>query len=256
MRLPLVSLALATVIGAAATASAQTGSSPTTHIQAGDRAYAARNPKAALAEYEAAIAADSKNVDALWKASRTAAILGEFDSGIRDSLYGNAERYARDAVEIAPKSANVQFALAHVLGLESLLYSDPQSRLPYAKEVYHAATACLQLDPKSTECAHVLGVWNAEVMRTDEGLREMAISMLGATELSHASWANAQRLLLQAIRAEPKRAVHHFDLAKVYADMGEKAKAKAEYQAVLHAPTMDYNDPHYKEEAAEALKTL
>ena len=53
---------------------------------------------------------------------------------------------------------------------------------------------------------------------------------------------------------EPKRAIHHLDLARIYRDQGKEGEAKAELQAVLDAPLRDYNDEKYKEGAREAVK--
>ena len=58
----------------------------------------------------------------------------------------------------------------------------------------------------------------------------------------------------ESVANEPNRIVHHLDLAGVYRDTGDKAKAKAEYEAVLKLPNADYNDRHYKAEADAALK--
>jgi len=55
--------------------STATAQSAVSHITAGDKEYAAKHPAEALSQYEAAIAADPKNADALWKASRTAVVL-------------------------------------------------------------------------------------------------------------------------------------------------------------------------------------
>ncbi|HEU5183827.1 MAG TPA: hypothetical protein VFU01_04605, partial [Gemmatimonadaceae bacterium] len=49
------------------------------HLTAGDSAYRALQPAAALAHYEAGIARDSTDYEALWKASRSLADLAEYD---------------------------------------------------------------------------------------------------------------------------------------------------------------------------------
>jgi hypothetical protein len=60
----------------------------------------------------------------------------------------------------------------------------------------------------------------------------------------------------ESVANEPNRVVHHLDLARIYKDRGDKAKARAEFQAVIDLPVSDFNDRHYKAEAAEALKSL
>ncbi|HEV8217848.1 MAG TPA: hypothetical protein VGP95_18480, partial [Gemmatimonadaceae bacterium] len=61
--------------GGARLASAQSAAD---HIAGGDRDHAARNAQGALAHYEAALALDSTNSDALIKAAFEAVDLGEF----------------------------------------------------------------------------------------------------------------------------------------------------------------------------------
>src|SRR4249919_313742 len=50
------------------------------HVAEGDEANAAMNAPAALHHYKAALAIDSNDYAALWKASREAVSLGEFDT--------------------------------------------------------------------------------------------------------------------------------------------------------------------------------
>jgi Tfp pilus assembly protein PilF len=60
----------------------------------------------------------------------------------------------------------------------------------------------------------------------------------------------------ESVANEPDRIVHHLDLAGVYRDMGDKAKARAQYEAVMKLPNADYNDRHYKGEADAAMRKL
>jgi hypothetical protein len=232
--------------------------SAASQIVMGDREYAALHPAVALAHYTAAIAVAPNSVDALWKASRASETLGEFSdsTSISDSLYRAAESYGRRAVAIDSMNANAQFALAQALGQIAATIDDPQAKLTYGLETYRHVRRCLTLNPSSAECADILGCWNAYVMDIDAKLRRIAIDIFGASELSDASWATAEQYLQRAVAEQPKSAAYHLDLARTYADMGNKTRAKAEYHTVLQAPVMDYNDQHYKAEARKALKDL
>ncbi len=264
------------------------------HIAQGDKANAAFHPDTALAQYEAALAADPKNVDALWKASQSAVVLGEsFDrpatkptvetaadlmdtshaKAVRDSLkeiqdsiaadsitkrgelYEKGEAYARRAIAADSTNPHAQFALiwalGHIVGTVEMM-----QRGSYSHEIYQHAGTCLKLTPQLPECLHAMGLWNAEVMRIPQELRQAGIQMLGLQELATASWQQATQYLESAVKAQPHRAIHHYDLGRTYADMQETAKAKAEFQAVLDAPVSDFNDPRYKEKAKQALDAL
>ena len=50
--------------------------------------------------------------------------------------------------------------------------------------------------------------------------------------------------------------VHRLDLAAVYADRDQRAKAIEEYEWIGRAPVTDYNDPNYKAEAIRRLTAL
>jgi len=243
---------LAGMLLVASVASAQTAAD---HIALGDKEYLAMNPSAALQHYEEAIKLDPKNYEALWKASRSDVDLGSYDrdDGKRETYFKNAEKYARDAVAANPADAEGHFNLARALGKNALTQS-PKSRIKYAKEVRNQALECLKIDPKHAGCLHVMGMWNAEVMRLSGFTRMLAKNFLGGQIFDSANWNEAKRYMEESVAAEPDRIVHHVDLAGVYRDTGDKTKARAEWQAAMKLPNKDFNDRHYKAEADAGLR--
>jgi tetratricopeptide (TPR) repeat protein len=238
----------------ASTVSAQAAQS---HTTLGDKEYAAMDAPAALVHYEAAIAADPKDYGALWKASRAAVDLGSYETNAekRGLLYRKAELYARRAVEANPTDAEGHFHLARALGRNALTLGT-RARIKYATDVRAHALECLKSAPKHPGCLHVMGVWNAEVMRLNGFSRMLAKNLLGGKVFGSASWADAKRYMEESVAAEPDRIVHHVDLAEIYKDTGDKAKAKAAYEAVIRLPISDYNDRHYKAQADKGLRSL
>jgi len=237
---------------AASIAGAQTAAD---HIALGDKEYVAMNAPAALAHYEEAIKQDPKSYEALWKASRSAVDLGSFERNDknRESDFKSAELYARRAVEVNPGDAEGHFNLARALG-KNALTQGPRARIKYATDVRAHALECLKINPKHPGCLHVMGMWNAEVMRLNGFTRMMAKNLLGGKVFSSANWNDAKRYMEESVANEPDRITHRVDLAGVYRDMGDKAKARAEYQAAMKLPNRDYNDRHFKAEADAALR--
>jgi tetratricopeptide (TPR) repeat protein len=226
-------------------------------VQAGNLAYDARKAPDALRDYDAALAIEPKRYDALWHAALVNIDLGQYepDKARQRAFYQKAEERARAAVAANPNDPSGHFVLAAALGRTALSLGT-RDRIKYAGMIRDEARRCLELDPKQAGCLHVMGVWNAEVMRLNGFTRMIARNFLGGQVFSQASWANAQRYLVDAVAAEPRRIVHRLDLANVYRDRGMKAQAKAQYQLVVDGPLIDYNDPRYKDEARAALASL
>jgi len=227
------------------------------HIADGDHAHTAMQAGPALADYEQALAIDSTNYDALYKAAREAVDLGEFepDEAMRKADFAKGLAYARRAVAADSTRAEGHFHVARATGRQALAVSG-RARIQYAKVVRAEALKALAIDPQHPGALHVMGVWNAEVMRLSSFERFIARNLLGGGILGSASWQEAVRYMEQSVAADPQRIVHHLDLGKIYADIHETAKAREQFELVLSAPLTDYNDPHYQKDARERLAHL
>lgn len=241
----------------ATAASAQTAAE---HIAAGDKATTALNATEALADYKAAIAADSSAEEAYWKASRELVDLGEYepDKDKQKEYYAEAEQLAKRAVELKPTDPEGHFSVARAVGRVALSVGKKE-RVRFAKEVRTEALETLRLDSVHAGANHVMGRWNAEIMRLSGFSRFMAKNFLGGDVFGTASWAEAARYMERAVALDPNRITHHLDLAEVYRDRkkpGDIEKAREQFQAVIDGPITDYNDQHYKQEAQVELAKL
>ena len=227
------------------------------HIAAADRDYTAQNAASAYAHYEAAIKADPSNYEALWKAARTAIDLGEGapDAATRKRHYAAGEQLARRAVAANTRDAEGHYTLARALGRTALSLGT-RERIKYAGDVRAHALEALKIDPAHAGALHVMGMWNAEVMRLNGVSRMIAKNFLGGQVFGTASWAEARRYMEEAVRVDPVRLTHKLDLGMIYADMGEKAKARDMLTQVVNGRATEVNDARYKRMAGEKLRNL
>lgn len=231
--------------------------SATDHVVIGDRDHAALNSANALKHYEAALLVDSMHFDALVKAARESVDLGQFNANDaeRTALYKRAEQYARRAVAAKPTEAEGHFELARAIGKNALTMGT-KDRVKFAGVVHDEAMAALKIDPRHPGALHVMGVWNAEIMRLSGFSRFMAKNLLGGKTFGQASWDNALKYMEQAVAVDPNRITHRLDLAEIYADRDMKPKAREQLEWIAKAPITDFNDKHLKEQAAAKLATI
>jgi tetratricopeptide (TPR) repeat protein len=254
MRLRLTALALALALSAPLAAPyAQT--TPAEHVAAGDRDK--MDPAGQLRHYEAALAEAPNDYEALYKASWAAVDAGLLasDPTAARALYTKAESYARRAIQLNPQGADGHFAVANALGRTALSLGK-RDRVKYATEIREHAMEALRLNPRHEGALHVMGSWNAEIMRLSGVSRFMAKNFLGGRIFDTANWDDAQRYLEQSVEVAPTRLVHRIDLAEVYLDRSNRAKAREQLEYIVRAPTLEANDVRYKRQAEELLARL
>ena len=242
------------------TASAQVASAhidAAARIAAGDRENVARDPAAALSQYESAIELEPSSYPALWRASREAADLGEVErgKGKREQFYERAATYARRAITANPTGAEGYFALSRALGRIAQSVG-PKERVKYAEDIRTNALRTLEIDSAHAGALHVMGVWNAEIMRLNSFARSFAKTFMGAKIFDSASWAEATRYMQASVKADPARLVHHLDLARVYRDTGNTTEALRQYEVAIQLASIDANDDLYRNEAIKELHSL
>ena len=169
----------------------------------------AHDLRTALAHYEAALDAGLHRLRgqlagrhgrcSTWASrSRTASKSPE-----RDSLYARAEVLARRAVAADSTGAEGHFALAAAVGRASLTMGK-KDRIRRAPVIRDEARKAIELDPKHDGAYHILGRWNAEIMRLSGFSRFFAKSFLGAGIFKEASWDSATANLEKAVELDPE----------------------------------------------------
>src|SRR5579884_982903 len=220
-------------LGAARPLRAQGALTLAQHVALGDSAHAALRPAQALEHFRAALALDSTNYEALWKAGRELVDIAKQIEGTdeasrhrRDSLYSAARDYGEAAVRANPNGADGHFIIAQALGRLSRTRGGKE-RVRFAKIIYDEAMRAVQLDSTHDGAYH------------DRG-----------------NWADAQRYLERAVALRPAHIFHRLELGEVYVDVGKYSKAREQFAAIDTLPVADVLDPEYKRQAKQLLADI
>ncbi len=248
---PLVALLLAAPLAAQTAAE---------HIALGDSANPFLHPDVALRHYREALALDSLNFAANWKAARAMADIakqleGDSTKDRRDSLYSVGRTYAERALRIDSVHAEGHYVVALVLGRLSRTRGGKE-RVRFARIIYDEAMRAAQIDSTLDGAWHVLGAWNAEVKRLSGFTRFFAKALFGAGFMDKANWEDAQRFLERAVAIRPSHVYHRLELAQVYIDVGKYSKAREQLTTIATLPIGDVMDPTYKREAVRLLAEI
>jgi len=248
---PLVALLLAAPLAAQTAAE---------HIALGDSANPFLHPDVALRHYREALALDSLNFAANWRAARAMADIakqleGDSTKDQRDSLYSVGRLYAERALRIDSVHAEGHYVVALVLGRLSRTRGGKE-RVRFARIIYDEAMRAAQIDSTLDGAWHVLGAWNAEVKRLSGFTRFFAKALFGAGFMDKANWEDAQRFLERAVAIRPSHVYHRLELAQVYIDVGKYSRAREQLTTIGTLPIGDVMDPTYKREAAKLLADI
>jgi tetratricopeptide (TPR) repeat protein len=224
------------------------------HVRLGVAATQARDLSAALQHFQAALTLDSMNYEANWRAALTLGLMGDpfpisTKSPERDSLYARAERHAGRAVAANRGGAEGHFALAASLGRAALTVG-PEEKVRRAILIRNEALRTLAIDPRHDGAHHILGRWNAEIMRLPGVTRFLAKHFLGARIFDQASWASAIFHMETAVALAPGRIFHHLALADVYLDTDRLRDAEVHLRVADSLPVREVLDTSYRQQAA------
>lgn len=218
------------------------------------------DPRGTADRNEAILARDSLDATANWRAAIALVNVGKQTpdnekNRARDSLYRQAEVYARRAVRLAPEDADAHFAVALAVGKVSLTLGAKQ-RVQNGKEIREQALRALEINPGHDGAWHVLGRWNAEIERLSNLQEFFAKTVLGGKVLGEASWDEAIRCMRKAVEFRPNYIFHRLDLAEMLIELKRPAEAKPELEAIQALPSLDSMDPQYRARASLLLSRL
>jgi len=217
-------------------------------------------PAKALAEAKAILADHPNDYAALWRAARAQVNVAkrirgehEYTRKVRDSVFAEAERFARRAVAADSTDAEGHFMVSLALG-ELSRTRGGKERVSFAREIYDEAARALELDPRHDGAHHVLGAWHAEIKRLSGITRFFAKTLLGAGFMDRAAWDSAAVHLERSVALDSTYIHHRLELAEIYGDMDRWADAVRQLEVIPSLPTRDVLDDDHRARAAALLE--
>jgi tetratricopeptide (TPR) repeat protein len=224
-------------------------------IAKGDAADVAFQPDEALKHYLPAEQLAPKDAELLVKIARQyiyrmgelASVAEKIDSGKKGLDY--AER----AVKANPRLSDAHLAISICLGKIVQLQGN-REKVVASKRIKETAERAVKLDPKNDYAWHLLGRWHQALAGMSSLVRGIVKIVYG--ELPPASNEVALDCFQKATKLRPDRLIHHIELGRTYAQMGNQEEARKALNKGLAMPNTEKDDPESKRRGREALAKL
>lgn len=171
------------------------------------------------------------------------------EQGLTDMALGTANR----AVNANPKSALAHASLAICYARSSLL-EGAKKKIEYSKLVRSEAEKAVALDPNQDVALHVLGAWNYNMEQLNPFLKKIVEAVYG--NFPDASLQSSASYFQRAAKAAPMRLMHQAALAKTYAAMGDKDKARRALAAAEALHVQEKEDAGLLKEAQQVVAKM
>lgn len=204
----------------------------------------------ALQSYEAALALEPNNYEALWRISRAHVDIGEHFATATDQEKAKQLLTYEKSLEFANKAiaANANGAMGYtrraIANGRIALFKGVWESLDLVKQTKADCEKAIALDPKEPAAYYVLGRTNMKVSEKPKIVRWP----LGL------GWANlddAVKNYEKAIALRPDFIMYRLDCARAYIEQDEYSKARAHLTAIATLPTKDEDDGQFRKEAQE-----
>ena len=221
-------------------------------VRQGDIEVQAMHAPEALALYDQAAKADPDDVEILLRISQQCSnLIGQAKSPAEAMDYGRRSlEEAKRAEALAPDNPKAHLAVAVAYG-RLTDFEDNRTKVEYSRYVKAEAEKTLELDPREDFAYHVLGRWNYAVATLNPVLKLIARFVYGG--MPDASIEEAVRDYQKAIELAPQRVIHHHELARAYAALGQMEDARKEWATELTLKPEDNEGVNDQKEAREEL---
>jgi len=209
----------------------------------------------AIQAYEAALAIEPNNYEALWRVSRALVDFGEHLPASTDQEKTNQLQTYEKSLEYANKAiaANANGAMGYtrraIANGRIALFKGVWESLDLVKQTKADCEKAIALDPNDATAYYVFGRTHMKVSEKPRIVRWP----LGL------GWANLDESVKnyeKAIALRPDFSMYRLDCARAYVELDEYGKAREHLTAIATLPTKDEDDGQFRKEAQDLLEKI
>lgn len=209
----------------------------------------------AIDAFQAALAIEPNNYEALWRLSRSLVDYGEhlpagtdLEKAKQLQTYEKSLEYANKAIA-ANANGSMGYTRRAIANGRIALFKGVWESLDLVKQTKADCEKAIALGPNDATAYYVFGRTHMKVCEKPRIVRWP----LGL------GWANMEesiRLFEKAIALRPNFIMYRLDCARAYIEEDEYDKAQAHLTAISSLPTMDEDDDQFRKEAGELLAKI
>lgn len=224
-------------------------------VARGMRFENAMNEQEALKQYQAAIALDSGNVEALCHASILTSREGnrQKNSGQKTFYFDKAKSLAATALRKSTDNKEANYAMALAL-MHLSTVSGAKEKAADLKAIKTYADKALLIDSKYAVAWNILGKWNYEVSTLNFAERTALKFLFG--KLPIASLDNAINDYLKCRQLDPGYIQNVYDLAIAYHAKGQDVEAITTLNEAIHLRPILQDDRSIQENCRNMIQQL
>ncbi|HEY4416097.1 MAG TPA: hypothetical protein VGO57_10420 [Verrucomicrobiae bacterium] len=174
-------------------------------------------------------------------------------SATKKTVAEHALNCARQAVASNPKNATAHICLA-ITYAKNFPFAGNQAKVDYSRGIKQESEKAIALDPKQDIAYYLLGCWHYGAANLNFFYKGLAKVIYGG--LPPASNEKAIENFKAAIALNPNRIIHHAELGKVYATIGQATLARNEWEKCRKLQPLDRDDREAQQEAVQELAKL
>lgn len=225
-------------------------------VQGADSLYEEYEEEQALSLYEQILDQNPDHYKALWRSSFLYSRIGNrLDEEEEQKKYFNrAIEMAEQALAVDSTDSQSNFVMSVAMGRKALI-SGAKERIAASRAIKKYADRAIKYDSTNAGAWHVLGRWHFKVANLSWIERLAANTLFGGVP-GDASNEKAAESIQKAISLNDQYIRYHYDLARVYEELGRDKAAIETCQKAIGLTVLTSDDLELKNECQQLIEDI